>query len=344
MILRSNQLKEHFSKGKLLPLYILSGDEPLLMQESEDQIRSACRDNGITERDRFNVEAGFDWNNLLQAGNSMSLFGDRKLLEVRHNKAKFDDKAKKALQEYCRDPNPDNVLLLITQKLDKSTQSTKWFKSIMDTGALIQIWPVSLEQFPQWVGHRMRFFGLEPSEEAISLLAQQVEGNLLAGAQEIDKLLLLHGTGPINAEQIEQAVGDHAQYSLFELVDTTLQGNLVQAVRMLNMLRSAGSEPAVVLWAFTRDIRNLSIIHRRLKDGMAQSRAFQETRVFSSRQNLYQTALKRIPPRALQHCLLECNRIDRAIKGAGGNPWDGFNTLIHWLCGSLQPGKLPLDL
>lgn len=343
MKLRPNQLKEHFAKGQILPVYILSGDETLLMQEAADHIRQACRQQGFTERELFPVEAGFNWSDLLEAGNSMSLFGDRKVLEVRHDKPKFDDTAKKTLQAYCDNPNPDNVLLLIIPKVDKKTQSTKWFQAIEQTGALIQIWPIELNQLPQWIHQRMRNAGLEPTREAVHLLAERVEGNLLAASQEVEKLLLLRGKGPLDVEDIEESVADHARYNLYDLVDQALQGNDAHAVKMLNQLKAGGTEPTVLLWAFSKEIRALAGMSQLLSNGMATARVMQEYRIWDSRKPIFQSALQRLSGTVFRHCLLEAARIDQAIKGMGeGNPWDGFSTIILWLSGKVRPTQLSI--
>jgi len=346
--LRPNQIREHFAKGQLLPLYILSGEEPLLMQEAADQIRSEARNAGITERDLFLVENSFEWNHLLQAGNSMSLFGDRKLLEVRNEKGKFDDTAKKALATYCDNPNPDNILLLILPKVDKKTQSAKWFQQLESIGAFIQVWPVEASQLPQWIHQRMRSAGLEPTREAVQLLAERVEGNLLAAAQEVEKLILLRGPtsagAPLDVRDIEESVADHARYSLYDMVDEALQGNYVHAIKMLNFLRASGTEPTVLLWALTKDIRTLAGMAQLVDNGLAPARALQEYKIWENRKAIMQGALQRVPGRTFKHCLVEAARIDQAIKGLGqGDPWDGFTNLILWLAGKIKPGMMALD-
>ena len=343
MKLRPNQLKEHFSKGQVLPVYILSGDETLLMQEAADHIRQACRQQGFSERELFPVETGFNWSDLLEAGNSMSLFGDRKILEVRHDKPKFDDAAKKALQTYCENPNPDNVLLLIIPKVDKKTQSTKWFQKIEQTGALIQVWPIDINQLPQWIHQRMRNAGLEPSREAVHLLAERVEGNLLAASQELEKLLLLRGKGPLDVADIEESVADHARYNLYDLVDEALLGNDAHAMKMLNQLKAGGTEPTVLLWAFSKEIRALAGMSQLISNGMATARVLQEYRIWDSRKPIFQSALQRLSGNVFRHCLLEAARIDQAVKGMGdGNPWDGFTTMILWLSGKVRPTQLSI--
>lgn len=344
MKLRPNQIKEHFSKGNLLPIYILSGDEPLLMQEGADAIRKSCRDQGFTERELFNVEAGFDWSNVLEAGNSMSLFGDRKILEVRHDKPKVEDKGKKALQAYCENPNPDNVLLLILPKIDKKSQSTKWFQALEKAGAFIQVWPIDQNQLPKWIHQRMTNAGLEPSREAVHLLAERVEGNLLAAAQEVEKLVLLRGTGPLDVQDIEDSVADHARYNLYDLVDETLKGNESHAIKMLNQLNASGTEPSVLLWAFSKELRALAGMSQLIGNGMAPARVLQEYRVWDNRKAIIQSALQRLSNTTFKHCLLEAARIDRSIKGmSDGNPWVGFNNLILWLSGKIRPGSMALE-
>lgn len=344
MKLRTNQIREHFAKGPLLPLYILSGDEALLMQETADLIRSEARKAGITERELFVVEAGFEWNHLLQAGNSMSLFGDRKLLEVRNEKGKFDEDARKALVTYCQNPNPDNILLLILPRLDKKTQSTKWFQQLESVGALIQVWPVDAAQLPQWIARRLQDAGLEPTPDAVQLLADRVEGNLLAAAQEVEKLVLLRGKGPLDVRAIEDAVADHARYNLYDMVDEALQGNYSHAIRMLNFLRASGTEPPVLLWALSKEIRALAGMSHLIENGLAPARVLQEYKVWDSRKPILQSALQRIPARTFKHCLVEAARIDQAIKGLGpGDPWDGFSNLVLWLAGQVKPGLLALD-
>lgn len=344
MKLRPNQIKEHLAKGSILPIYILSGDEPLLMQEGADLLRNTFRKQGFTERELFSVESGFDWSNLLEAGNSMSLFGDRKILEVRHDKPKFDDKAKKALQNYCDNPNPDNVLLLIIPKQDKRSQSTKWFQAIESKGAFIQVWPIDQKQLPQWIHQRMISVGLEPSREAVQLLAERVEGNLLAAAQEVEKLVLLRGEGPLDVQDIEESVADHARYNLYDLVDEALKGNESHAIKMLNQLSASGTEPSVLLWAFSKELRALAGMSQLINSGMAPARVMQEYRIWENRKAIFQSALQRLSPNTFKHCLLEAARIDRSIKGMGdGNPWVGFNNLILWLSGKIRPGSMALD-
>ncbi len=341
MRLRANQVAEHFQHNALQPLYIVSGDEPLLVQETADLIRTSCRQCGMSEREIFHADSGFDWHNILEANNSMSLFGDRKLLEVRLSQAKFDDKAKKALQQYCENPNPDNALLMMLPKLDKKTLAAKWFQPIEKSAAIIQIWPVTLQQMPQWIQHRMRAAGLSPSTEATELLAERVEGNLLAAQQEIEKLALVMGKGPITEQDIEQSVADHARYSLYDMVDEAIQGHTSHAIKMLHQLQSSGAEPAVILWAFSKELRGLSAMSQLMANGLPVTKVLQQYRIWENRKPIIQEALRRTKLNTFRRCLLEAAHVDQAIKGiVKTNPWDGFTNMVLWLGGEVKAGQL----
>ena len=190
MKLSPAQLAKHL-QGNLAPVYVISGDEPLLCQEACDAIRAACRQRDFSERQVFNAEANFDWGLLLEAGASLSLFAEKRLLELRLPSGKPGDKGAAILLEYLQRPPEDTVLLVSLPKLDGSTQKTKWAKALIDgEGAqFIQIWPVDAQQLPQWIRQRLSQAGLAASQDAVDLIAARVEGNLLAAAQEIESTL-----------------------------------------------------------------------------------------------------------------------------------------------------------
>ena len=218
MKLRADQLKDHVKKP-LQPIYIISGDVPLLVQEATDAIRQAARQQGFTERELLHQEAGFDWNYVIESASSMSLFGDKKILELRLGNQKPNDAGKKVLTQYSENPSPDTLLLVITDKLDSAVQRAKWFKSLEAAAVWIQIWPVDAKQLPQWIQRRMMQSGLTPQQEAVSLIAERVEGNLLAASQEIEKLRLLYGETSIDVTMVQDAVADSARFDVFSLVD-----------------------------------------------------------------------------------------------------------------------------
>lgn len=187
MKLAPAQLNKHL-QGALAPVYVVSGDDPLLCQEAADAIRNAARQQGFDERQVFSADANFDWGTLLQAGASLSLFAQRRLLELRLPSGKPGDKGAAALMEYCANPAEDTLLLISLPKLDSSAQKTKWGKALIE-GAhcqFIQIWPVDVHQLPQWINQRLQQAGLSAQRDAVDLIAARVEGNLLAAAQEIE--------------------------------------------------------------------------------------------------------------------------------------------------------------
>ena len=347
MKLRSNQISQHLKKAaqsnSLMPLYIVSGEDTLLMQEACDLLRSGARAAGFSERELHSVEAGFNWNQLLESTNSMSLFGDRKIFEVRLSKPKLDEAGKKALASYLEHPSEDNLIILTMGKLDRKTQSTKWFQALEAKSALIQIWPIENHQLPQWIQQRMASKGLHPDQEATQLLAERVEGNLLAAAQEVDKLALLIEPGQVNVKTIRAAVADHARYTQYELVDYAIQGNETQALRILAFLQNSGVEPIAILWVLSKDLRALEGISAAVSNGQAAAKAFRDFRVWDNRKPLFQKALNRHNHKVFRSALIEASHIDHSVKGLiKADPWIGFTNIILMLSGSLKNNPFPI--
>lgn len=344
--LRPEQLNDHLKRG-LAPIYLVSGDEPLLIQEACDQIRAAARAAGFAERELFHADASFDWGQLLSASNSLSLFADRKVLEVRLPTGKPGDKGGKALQEVAQAPSEDNLLLVIAGKLDRNAQKTKWCKALESTGHHLQVWPISPAQLPRWIGQRLQLAGLKADSSAIDLLASRVEGNLLAAAQEIEKLKLLSSDGLVTNELMASVVADSARYDVFGLVDKALHGDARSAVRSLQGLRVEGTEPIALLWALARDIRALVQISQSMNQGQSFERAAQAAGVWAKRQALMQSTLRRLRPTQLQQLLRKANGVDKAIKGMRrADAWDELLDLTLNLSGvqSLTPANERLTL
>lgn len=331
--LRPEQLTTALAK-QLASVYLVSGDEPLLIQESCDQIRAAARQKGFSERELYHVDTHFDWGQLLAAANSLSLFAEKKMIEVRMPSGKPGEKGGKILQEYIQSPSPDNLLLIITEKLDGATQKSKWFKAIEDAGYHIQIWPVTPAQLPRWIGVRLQQAGLQADSDAIDLLASRIEGNLLAAAQEIEKLKLLAVDQRISYELMASVVADSARYDVFGLTDKALHGDARAAVRTLQGLKTEGTEPINVLWAVTREIRALIQISQAVAQGKQFEWAAKQAGVWDKRQPLVQGALRRLKPAQLQQLLRKANGIDKAIKGMrNAEPWDELLDLLLNIAG-----------
>ena len=322
MKLRPDQLSGHLQK-QLAPIYFVGGDEPLQVQESCDAIRAAAREQGYTEREVMTVERGFAWDEIMQAADSMSLFGDKKILELRLPTGKPGDQGGKVLRQYAERPSEDTILMVICGKLDAATLRTKWAQELEKAGVLIQVWPIEAARLHDWVQARMRQQGLQASNEAITILVERVEGNLLAAAQEIDKLLLLYGPTRLEAEAVADAVADSARYSIYNLVDTALTGRADKTLHMLNGLRSEGVDPVLVLWALSREIRSLSNMALDIRKGSAIEAVLSQQRVWEKRKPMVREALKRHGLGRWFGFLQHCAKIDRLIKGQElGKPWD----------------------
>lgn len=344
--LRPEQLGSALSKH-LAPIYLVSGDEPLLIQEACDSIRRAARTAGFSERELYHCDTGFDWGQVLTAANSMSLFAEKKIIELRMPTGKPGDKGGKMLLEYAQSPAPDNLLLIITDKLDGATQKSKWFKAIEDAGVHVQVWPIGMAQLPRWIGQRLQHAGLQADSSAIELLASRIEGNLLAAAQEIEKLKLLTSDNIISYELMASAVADSARYDVFGLVDKALHGDARAAVKTLHGLKTEGTEPINILWALTRDIRSLVQISLAVAQGKHFDWAAKQAGVWDKRQPLIRAALQRLKPAQVQQLLRKANGIDKAIKGMrNAEPWDELLDLILNLAGvhSLAPHNDRLSL
>ncbi|MEX6503408.1 DNA polymerase III subunit delta [Pseudomonas zhanjiangensis] len=345
MKLNPAQLGKHL-QGNLAPVYVVSGDEPLLCQEACDAIRAASRQQNFSERQVFNAEANFDWGNLLQAGASLSLFADKRLLELRLPSGKPGDKGAQALLQYLSRPPEDTVLLISLPKLDGSAQKTKWAKALIDGphSQFLQVWPVDAHQLPQWIRQRLAQAGLSASQEAVEMIAVRVEGNLLAAAQEIEKLKLLAEGGQIDAGTVHAAVADSARFDVFGLIDAALGGESAHALRMLEGLRGEGVEPPVILWALARELRLLANIAQQHGQGVPLDKAFSSARppVWDKRRPLLSKALQRHSAARWAQLLLDAQRIDAQIKGqAAGDPWSGLSLLTLAICG--QRLGLPRD-
>lgn len=337
MKLAPAQLGKHL-QGNLAPVYVVSGDDPLLCQEAADAIRAAARQQGFDERQVFSADANFDWGSLLQAGASLSLFAERRLLELRLPSGKPGDKGASALMEYVARPSEDTLLLISLPKLDGSAQKTKWGKALID-GAhtqFIQIWPVDASQLPQWIRQRLSQAGLAAQPEAVELIAARVEGNLLAAAQEIEKLKLLADGQPITLETVQAAVADSARFDVFGLVDAVLNGEAAHALRTLEGLRGEGVEPPVILWALARELRLLASLAQQYSQGVPLDKAFSQARppVWDKRKPLMSKALQRHSAQRWNQLLQDAQQADAQIKGqAPGSVWVSLSRLSMLMAG-----------
>jgi DNA polymerase-3 subunit delta len=314
----------------LAPLYFISGDEPLQIGEAADAIRLVAKQAGYANREVLTVDSHFKWAEFSQSADSLSIFSDKKIIDLRIPSGKPGIEGSKALVNYCQRLPEDTLLLISSGKLEKSAKNSKWAKILATTGIALQIWPLEGELLLQWLQKRLHNKGLIADKQDIQLLATHVEGNLLAAAQEIEKLFVLYGSCQLSRTQITHAVTDSSRYDVFNLVDAALSGRLDRAGKILNSLKHEGIAPPVVLWALTRETRHLISIQQQLADGEARNNVFMRHQVWDKRQKLVSFALNQLKPDDLMQILLLAAKTDRQIKGEeSGNSW---HSLLHIIC------------
>jgi DNA polymerase-3 subunit delta len=338
--LRLDQLAGALRKG-LVPAYLICGDEPLQLGEAADAIRQAAAEVGFTQRELFYADQGFVWSALLEAGDSFSLFGDKRIIDLRLP-AKPEKEGAAALMHYLERPPEDAVLVVSMPKLTAAEQKSRWFQMIEQGGVVVQVWPLEGQKLIEWLDRRMSAKKMLADQSGLRILAARVEGNLLAAAQEIEKLHILYGSVRIEDEMIRKAVADSARYDVFELAEAALHGQTARAWRILFGLRAEGVAPAVALWALSRELRILAGVKALTEKGETQEAAFakQKERVWEPRKTSLVKALQRLGREDAHQALLLCARADRTIKGMeAGEPWDALLDVCLSLTG--KPTRSP---
>ena len=314
-------------KQKIHPVYLIHGDEHLLVQETCDLIIQLAQQAGFTEKERLLVDNDFLWQTLLDSGNTMSLFGEKKVIDLRLTKPTPGKEGSEPLCTYLENPSPDNILLIRAPKIPKEGLNSKWYKAILKSGAVTIIWPIKANELPRWVQQRLKEKNLHLDMEAAQILADRVEGNLLAANQEVEKLaLLLPANSQVNAKQIISAVANSSRYDIFSLVDQTLAGDSNKALRMFRALLEEDMEPTLCLWAFRKDLSLLYQIHESLPVKNI-SQAMNDLKVWNSRQNLISRVIQKHSKQSIGKLLILCAEMDLAIKGrrsrsSSGLPWN----------------------
>ena len=328
MQLRFDALDTHLSRP-LAPLYVIASDEHLLALEAADKIRKAARTQGLSEREVLQVDRSFKWGELLAANQSQSLFGDRKLIELRIPTGKPGKDGGQALQNYAAALSPDNVTLITLPKLDWASQKAAWVGSLQQAGVYMDIPVIERPQLPAWIGVRMAAQRQSAERASLDFIADRVEGNLLAAHQEILKLALLYPPGPLDAQQIREAVLNVARFDVFKLNEAMLAGDTARLVRMIDGLQGEGEALPLVLWAMAEEIRTLLKIRTGLDAGRSMTQLCTDNRVRGNKVRLIETALRRLSAPVLEKALQDASQVDRMIKGLrakafAGDAWDGI--------------------
>jgi DNA polymerase-3 subunit delta len=320
-------------KRGLSPIYLITGDEPLQVAESTDAIRQQARAMGFEERLVFHADSSFDPSDLSAAAGAMSLFATQRLLELRLS-AVPSKAIGEALVAYAEDPPPDTVLMITAPKLDGAKKKSAWYRAIDRAGAVVTVWPTEVTQLPKWVEQRMRERGLTPDSEAVAMIVQRVEGNMLAAAQEVDKLALLLGDGQVSAEGVVQAVADSARFDVFKLTESALDGDAARFARILDGLRGEGTAAAMVLWALHRDIAQLHTMRERLTEGANVDALLNEWRIWDRQKPRWRTALTRTSLASCRALLSGCAVTEEVVKGGRkGDAWQSLRALGLTLAG-----------
>ena len=328
MQLRIEALDVHLAKP-LAPLYVITSDEHLLALEAADKIRKIARAQGFFEREVLTVERGFKWGELLAANQSQSLFGDKKLIELRIPTGKPGKDGGQALQNYAAASSPGNVTLITLPKLDWTTQKSAWVSALQQASVFIDIALVERTQLPAWISTRLAAQKQNADRQSIDFIVERVEGNLLAAHQEIQKLALLHPEGKLTFEQIQDAVLNVARYDVFKLNEAMLAGDAARLVRMIEGLKGEGEALPLVLWAVAEEIRMLLKLKSGIEQGRALGMLLKEYRIWGPRERLMEPALRRLKLSTLESALQEAAQIDKMIKGLrarafAGDAWDGL--------------------
>jgi DNA polymerase-3 subunit delta len=316
--------RKSLAAPELKPVYLLAGEEYLLLLEAADALRARARELGYIERDVLDVDQHFDWNALAMAGASMSLFASRRLIDLRLPTGKPGREGAAALIEYCGHAPPDTILLVTCIQWSKAHE-TAWVAAVEKAGMFVPAWPMRSDQLPDWIAQRMSSRGLKPDQAAIEALAERVEGNSLAAAQEIDKLALLHGSAPLDADTLAELVADSTRFDVFKLADAALAGDASRALRILAGLRAEGEQiPALMGWL----LNQLQLLAR-LAAASNPATAFRSERIWPARETLYRKVLARADRAHWEACLIQAARIDRISKGRGfGDAWNELERLL----------------
>ena len=314
MNVQADQLIKQLENGQQLrPVYLLSGDEPLQMMEAADAVRRIAKQQGYLEREIMRVEPGFDWSALGQSADEMSLFSQQKILDLRLEKQSPGNKGSKALVEYTKRIPDDKILLITCQRLDARQKNSAWVKALSAAGVMVQFWDLSTAQTLGWVAKRLRLQGMQPTQEAVQLLTERVEGNLLAAAQEIDKLKLLFGESLIDEDKVLDAVSDSSRFSVFDLTGAISVADTKRVQHIMYHLRLEGVATPLVLWVLNEMVTQLSDASFAIRNGSSVQGAL--SKLPKHKQKGLQSALNRLQSADWPVHIQKTIDIDRMIKG-----------------------------
>ena len=333
MKIHINQLSTHLKQG-LSPCYLVTGDEHLLVAEALDAIRARAREEGFGTRDLHVAAPGFDWAALKDSSANLSLFAERRIVELVLPTGKPGKAGAAAIVDLVDDLHSDTLFIVTGPKLDRAAGNAKWARTLDSAGVSLPVWPVERRELPQWIDRRMKAAGLKADRDAVMLIADRVEGNLLAASQEIEKLRLILGEGAIDAEAVADAVANSSRFDVYKLADAALAGDALRALRVLAGLRAEGVEPVLAVWALTREVRILAKLAEASRERRDLGAVMQKSGVWRNRQALVKSALSRHSLGSSYRLLKALGRADAVSKGqAPGDPWQRISEVVVVLAG-----------
>jgi DNA polymerase-3 subunit delta len=319
----SDTLLTHLQQ-QLLPVYLISGDEPLLTAEATDAVRAKARTAGFTERETHFMERGGDWNDVRASANNLSLFAERRIVEIRMPTAKPGNTGSAAIVALLGNKDPDRVLVITAPKLDRDAQGSEWVRAVETHGALVQVWPVEVSRLTAWLRTRAKRLRLNVEDDALEIIAERTEGNLLAADQELQKLRMIVRGDRVSAEDVLGSVADSARFDVFQLGECALAGDTARALRMLEGLRAEGVEPTLVLWSLSKSMRDLW--------GSVHSQGGGRP-VWRRQTAALEQGERRAPKLHFGRLAARATRADRMIKGReSGDAWDEMALLAMDIC------------
>ncbi len=332
MNLKPERLAQALEKS-LAPVYLVAGSEPLLVQESRDFILVAARKQGFLERKVYQAGGAFDWAILQDDAVERSLFSSRKVIDVRLPTGKPGKDGARFFTDWAKSPDPDSLLIVSCDEWDSSSRKSRWAAELASAGVLVGIWPIKAQDLPAWIDRRMRAAGLRPEREAVRLLADLVEGNLLAAQQEIEKLALLDPGSCISVDMIRQSVGNSTRFDAFRLSECLLAGRAADCLKVASGLRRTGVAIQAVTGALNYQLGQLDGVRCAMRGGENEARAFSRLGVFKIAQPLFSQALRRLSDRQIGDSFRALALVDRQSKGrAAGDPWQTLDQMLLTLC------------
>jgi DNA polymerase-3 subunit delta len=339
MKLKFNQLELHLANKALSPIYILSGDEPLQLLESKQMIIAKARSCGFDDINILQADKEFKWEDFISAAYNVSLFATKSIIDLQIKN--FTPQAKKILQQYKPQSAVQNIVILSCNKLTSADYKAAWFKSLEPQAVHIDIWPIESNQLPSWIKQRFAADDFNISDELAYLIADKVEGNLVAAAQEIDKLKILSEHKTITTELVEQAITNCAKFDAYKLADKTIEGDIKVALKILFSLKATDGEPPIILWALARELRILNHFARLKAQNINENQIFQQIAKICSmpvffinkKASTLNMAMQRHSEASIRDMIILVASIDQAIKGViKEDPWELLIVLVKKIC------------